>query len=56
VTAIEKRNKAKQALRINLRYFLPQEIVKLSTALFYSRLYYGAKIWLSSAYRIERNN
>jgi hypothetical protein len=24
-------------------------MVKLSTALFYSRLYYGAKIWLSSA-------
>ena len=24
-------------------------MVKLSTALFYSRLYYGAKVWLSSA-------
>ena len=49
VTAIEKANKAKQALRIISRYFSPQEMVKLSTALFYSRLYYGAKIWLSSA-------
>jgi hypothetical protein len=49
VTAIEKANKAKQALRIISKFFSSQEMVKLSTALFYSRLYYGAKVWLSSA-------
>jgi hypothetical protein len=49
VTAIEKAKKAKQALRIISRYFSPVEMVKLSTTLFYSRLYYGAKIRLSSA-------
>ena len=38
VTAIEKANKAKQALRIISRYFSPQKMVKLPTALFYSRL------------------
>ncbi len=36
--AIEKANKAKQALRMISRYFSAQEMVKLSTALFYSRL------------------
>ena len=46
--AIEKANKAKQALRMS-GYFSTEEIIKLSTALFYSRLYYGAKVWLSSA-------
>jgi hypothetical protein len=50
VTAIEKLNKAKQALRIISKFFSTQEMVKLSTALFYSRLYYGAKIWFSSAW------
>jgi hypothetical protein len=49
VTAIEKANKAKQALRIISKFFSSQEMVKLSTALLYSRLYYGAKVWLSSA-------
>ena len=47
--AIEKATKAKQALRILSGYFSTEEIVKLSTALFYSQLYYGAKIWLTSA-------
>jgi hypothetical protein len=49
VNAIENANKAKQALRIISKFFSTQEMVKLSTALFYSRLYYGAKVWLSSA-------
>ena len=49
VSAIEKANKAKQALRIILRYFSTDEMIQLATALFYSRLYYGAKVWLTSA-------
>jgi hypothetical protein len=36
-------------LRIISRYFSPQEMVELLTPLFYSILYYEAKIWLSSA-------
>ena len=47
--AIEKANKAKQALQILSRYFFTDEMLKLATALFYSRLYYVAKVWLSSA-------
>ena len=46
--AIEKANKAKQALRMISGFFFTGEMIKLSTALFYSRLYYG-KVWLSSA-------
>jgi hypothetical protein len=40
---------ANQALRIISKFFSTQEKVKLSTALFYSRHNYEAKIWLSSA-------
>jgi hypothetical protein len=43
---IEKANKIKQRLRLVNRYFTKEEMVKLSTSLFYSRLYYGAKVWL----------
>jgi hypothetical protein len=59
VTAIEKANKVKQALRIISRYFSPQEMVKLSTALFYFGvflLYYGEKIWLSFALSANLKN
>jgi hypothetical protein len=48
-TAFEEANKAQQGLIIISKYFSPQKMVKLSMALFYSRLYYEAKIWLSSA-------
>jgi hypothetical protein len=46
MTAIEKANKIKQGLRLIGRYFTKEEMVKISTSLFYSRLYYGAKVWL----------
>jgi hypothetical protein len=46
MAAIEKANKIKQGLRLVNRYFTKEEMVKLSTSLFYSRLYYGAKVWL----------
>jgi hypothetical protein len=46
MAAIEKANKVKQGLRLVNRYFTKEEMVKLSTSLFYSRLYYGAKVWL----------
>ena len=46
--AINSANKAKQALCIISRYFSSDELLKLSTAYFYSRLYYGAKVWLHS--------
>ena len=44
--SIASANKAKQALRLIARYFTSAELLKLSTAYFYSRLYYGAKVWL----------
>ncbi len=46
MTAIEKANRVKQGLRLVNKYFTKEEMVKLSTGLFYSRLYYGAKVWL----------
>ena len=46
MSAIEKANRIKQGLRMVNRYFTKEEMVKLSTSLFYSRLYYGAKVWL----------
>jgi hypothetical protein len=49
MTAIEKANKAKQALRLVSKFFSTEELVRLSTSLFYSRLYFGAKVWLTSA-------
>jgi hypothetical protein len=48
-TAIEKANKAKQGLKLIAKFFTTEEMIQLSTSLFYSRLYYGAKVWLSSA-------
>ena len=46
--SITSANKAKQALRIVSKYFTSAELLKLSTAYFYSKLYYGAKVWLMS--------
>ena len=46
--AMNKANKAKQALSLVRKYFTEEEMIKLATAYFYSTLYYGAKIWLSS--------
>ena len=47
--AIGKANKAKQGLRLIRKYFTPSEMLKLSTAYFYSALYYGAKVWMMSS-------
>ena len=44
--AIAGANKAKQALKLIAKYFTEEELLKLSTAYFYGRLYYGAKVWL----------
>lgn len=46
MAAIEKANRVKQGLRMVNRFFTKDEMVRLSTSLFYSRLYYGAKVWL----------
>ena len=46
--AVAKANKAKQGLSIIRRYFTTEEALKLGTAYFYSKLYYGARIWLIS--------
>ena len=46
MSAIEKANKVKQGIRLVSKYFTKEEMVKLSTGLFYSRLYYGARVWL----------
>ena len=54
VHAIEKENKARQALRIISGFFSTEEMIKLSMALFYSRLYYEAKVWLTSALATPR--
>ena len=39
-------NKAKQALRLIAKYFSKEELLILSTAYFYSKLYYCAAVWL----------
>ena len=41
-------NSAKQTLSIISKYFSSSELLQLLTAYFYSRLYYGAKVWLHS--------
>ena len=41
-------NKVKQGLAIISKYFCVEEMLKLATANFYSRLYYAAKVWLIS--------
>ena len=46
--AVSKANKTKQALRIISHNFTREEMVELSTSLFYGSLYYGAKVWLHS--------
>jgi hypothetical protein len=46
MTAIEKAIKIKQGLQLVGKYFTKEEIVKNSASLFYSRLHYGAKVWL----------
>ena len=47
--AVNKANKAKQGLALIRHYFNQEEMMKLTTAYFYSTLYYGSKIWLTSA-------
>ena len=44
--AISSANKAKQGLSLIAKYFTSEELLKLATAYFYSRLYYGAGVWL----------
>ena len=47
--AIGGANTAKQALHLIAKYFTTaEEMVKLSTAFFYGKLYYGVKVWLMS--------
>ena len=46
--AITSANNAKQAIKLLSGYFNTEELLKLATAYFYSRLYYGAKVWLIS--------
>ena len=41
-------NKVKQGLAIISKYFSDEEMLKLATANFYSRLYYASKVWLIS--------
>ena len=48
MNAVQSANKAKQGLNIIAKYFNPNEMLILATAYFYSRLYYGARIWLIS--------
>ena len=48
MNAVQSANKAKQALSIIAKKFKPSEMLNLATAYFYSRLYYGAKVWLIS--------
>ena len=46
--AVQSANRAKQGLQIIAKYFSKEELLKLATAYFYSRLYFGAKVWLIS--------
>ena len=46
--AINSANRAKQGISLIRKYFSENELVRLSTAYFYGRLYYGAKVWLHS--------
>jgi len=46
MTVIEKAIKIKQGLQLVGKYFTKEKIVENSASLFYSRLYYGAKVWL----------
>ena len=46
--AVQSANKAKQGISIIAKYFSSEELLKMATAYFYSRLYYGAKVWLIS--------
>ena len=48
ISAINGANKAKQAIKIIAKYFTRAELVKMATSYFYSKLYYGAKVWLIS--------
>jgi len=40
-------NKINMGFRLIKIYFDEQELLKLATALFYSKMYYGASVWLS---------
>ena len=44
--AIASANKAKQAIKLISVYFTSDELSMLATAYFYSKLYYGARVWL----------
>ena len=46
--ALSKANQVKQGLRLIRKYFSTDEMIRLTTAYFYSKLYFGAKIWLIS--------
>ena len=46
--AIAGANKAKQAIKLIAIYFTKEELLKLWTAYFYGKLYYGSKVWLMS--------
>ena len=46
---ILKANKNLQAIKIISKYFTPKTLVKISTSLFYQRLYYGSNVWLSES-------
>ena len=54
--AIRNANKSKQALCLIAKYFTTEEMVKLATAFFYSKLYYGSKVWLMSTLHSNLKN
>ena len=47
--AILKANKNLHAIKIISRYYSTINLVKISTSLFYQRLYYGSSVWLSES-------
>ena len=46
--ALSKANQVKKGLRLICTYFSADEMIRLTMAYFYSKLYFGAKIWLIS--------
>jgi hypothetical protein len=44
--SIDKANKSLQAIRLIKKYFTRVELLTLLTSYFYSRLYFGAQVWL----------
>ena len=51
--AILSANKSKQAIQLISRFFHKEEILRLATSFFYSKLYYGAKVWLISTLKAD---